>query len=122
LRQCLVTSHNTTGTRGVPHLAPHRRAWNWSASLAGQRLAGVPGIALVVRAQAPASAGLTGSRARWVLLGRGRGVPAHSPDRRRRGGRVGHFGLLRLPERPLTRARLAGVALLLAGVVLIQFA
>ena len=33
---------------------------------------------------------------------------------------VDQFGLLRLPRRPLTRARLAGVALLLAGVALIQ--
>lgn len=33
---------------------------------------------------------------------------------------VDHLGLLRLPRRPLTRARLAGVALLLAGVALIQ--
>ena len=30
------------------------------------------------------------------------------------------LGLLRLPRRPLTRARLAGVALLLVGVALIQ--
>jgi bacterial/archaeal transporter family-2 protein len=33
---------------------------------------------------------------------------------------VDQFGLLRLPRRPLTRARLAGVALLLAGVAVIQ--
>jgi bacterial/archaeal transporter family-2 protein len=33
---------------------------------------------------------------------------------------VDQFGLLRLPKRPLTLARLAGVALLLAGVVLIR--
>jgi bacterial/archaeal transporter family-2 protein len=32
------------------------------------------------------------------------------------------LGLLRLPKRPLTRARLAGVALLLAGVALVQLA
>ncbi len=34
---------------------------------------------------------------------------------------VDQFGLLRLPRRPLTRTRLAGVALLLVGVALIQF-
>jgi bacterial/archaeal transporter family-2 protein len=33
---------------------------------------------------------------------------------------VDQYGLLRLPRRPLTRTRLAGVALLLAGVALIQ--
>jgi bacterial/archaeal transporter family-2 protein len=33
---------------------------------------------------------------------------------------VDQFGLLRLPRRPLTRTRLAGLALLLAGVALVQ--
>ncbi|HEV3399929.1 MAG TPA: DMT family transporter [Actinomycetes bacterium] len=33
---------------------------------------------------------------------------------------VDQRGLLRLPRRPLTRTRLAGLALLLAGVALIQ--
>ena len=33
---------------------------------------------------------------------------------------VDRYGLLRLPRRPLSAARLGGVALLLAGVVLIQ--
>ena len=33
---------------------------------------------------------------------------------------VDRHGLLRLPRRPITRARLAGVAALLAGVALIQ--
>jgi transporter family-2 protein len=33
---------------------------------------------------------------------------------------VDRYGLLRLPRRPLSRVRLGGVALLLAGVVLVQ--
>jgi transporter family-2 protein len=33
---------------------------------------------------------------------------------------VDHYDLMRLPRRPATRRRLAGVALLLAGVALIQ--
>ena len=35
---------------------------------------------------------------------------------------VDRFGLLALPRRPISRARLAGVALLLAGVGLVQLA
>jgi transporter family-2 protein len=35
---------------------------------------------------------------------------------------VDRHGLLRLPRRPITRGRLAGVATLLAGVALIQIA
>jgi len=35
---------------------------------------------------------------------------------------VDRYGLLRLPRRTISRARLAGVALLLAGVVLITLA
>ena len=35
---------------------------------------------------------------------------------------VDQYGLLRLPRRPLTRTRLAGVALLLTGVALVQLA
>jgi transporter family-2 protein len=35
---------------------------------------------------------------------------------------VDRFGLLRLPQRPVTPARLAGVGLLLAGVLLITLA
>lgn len=44
----------------------------------------VAGIALVVRAQAPASAGLAGGRAKWVLLGLAAGSRA-GPIRRRWG-------------------------------------
>jgi transporter family-2 protein len=36
------------------------------------------------------------------------------------GAAVDHFGLLRLPRRPVRRARLLGVAVLLAGVGLLQ--
>jgi transporter family-2 protein len=36
------------------------------------------------------------------------------------GAAVDHFGLLRLPRRPVRRARLLGVAVLLAGVALLQ--
>jgi bacterial/archaeal transporter family-2 protein len=195
---------DTLGLLGVAHTGLEPAAVAGAAAV-------VAGIALVVRAQAPASAGPTGGRARWVLLGLAAGsalplqgavnaqlrADLHAPvtvgafsfvvatatmaavllgaHALRRapwprlaplrhlpwwgwlGGFVGatyvvavfslipqigaatvvgltvagqqlasllvdHFGLLRLPRRPLTRPRLAGVALLLAGVALIQLA
>jgi transporter family-2 protein len=88
-----------------PRIAPLREVpwWGWLGGLVGAtyvtsvfllipEIGAAPTIALTVAGQQVAS----------VLVDR--------------------YGLLRLPARPVTRARLAGVALLLAGVMLISLA
>ena len=86
-----------------PHLAPLRGLpwWGW--------LGGFVGVTYVVAVFLPipeigtaATVGLTVAGQQLASL------------------MVDQLGLLRLPRRPLTRTRLAGVALLLAGVALVQ--
>lgn len=88
-----------------PRLAPLRRLpwWGWLGGFAGATYV-VAVFLLIPQIGAAAVVGLTVAGQQLASL------------------LVDHFGLLRLPKRPLTRARLAGVALLLAGVALIQLA
>jgi bacterial/archaeal transporter family-2 protein len=86
-----------------PRLAPLRRLpwWGWLGGFAGATY--VTSVFLLIpRIGAAATIGLTVAGQQLASL------------------LVDHRGWLRLPRRPATRRRLAGVALLLAGVALIQ--
>jgi bacterial/archaeal transporter family-2 protein len=86
-----------------PRLAPLRRLpwWGWLGGFAGAIY--VTSVFLLIpRIGAAATIGLTVAGQQLASL------------------LVDHWGWLRLPRRPATRRRLAGVALLLAGVALVQ--
>lgn len=92
-----------TGRSAPPRLAPLRRLpwWGWLGGFAGATY--VTSVFLLIpRIGAATTIGLTvaGQQLGSLL--------------------VDHYGLMRLPRRPASRRRLAGVALLLAGVALIQ--
>jgi len=86
-----------------PRLAPLRGLpwWGWLGGFVGATYV-VAVFLLIPRIGAEAAIGLTVAGQQLASL------------------LVDQFGLLRLPRRVLTRARLAGVALLLAGVALVQ--
>lgn len=88
-----------------PRLAPLRHLpwWGWLGGLVGATYV-VSVFLLIPKIGAATVVGLTVAGQQLASL------------------LVDHFGLLRLSRRPLTRARLGGVALLSAGVALIQFA
>ncbi len=87
----------------LPRLAPLRRLpwWGWLGGFVGATYV-VAVFLLIPRIGAEAAIGLTVTGQQLASL------------------LVDHLGLLRLPRRLLTRPRLAGVALLLAGVALVQ--
>jgi len=89
----------------APRLAPLRRVpwWGWLGGVAGAAyVTAVFSLIPEIGAAATVALTVTGQQAASVLVDR--------------------FGLLRLPRRPIPPARLAAVAALLIGVVLIQVA
>jgi bacterial/archaeal transporter family-2 protein len=100
----VLTAWQAAGRAGRPR-APHRSMpwWGW--------LGGLVGAAYVT--SVPLLIGEIGAAATLGLTVAGQQLASLAVDR---------FGLLRLPRRPVTAGRRAGVALLLAGVALIGLA